>query len=100
MRDASAPAEDGLAREGDPAALRLMVNAGALGLGAADGSGLKSLWMNEGLAHRLFTLGAVNMSHAHGDREIAVLLTAWSWSSARASRPDHSGARLSPDRLR
>ena len=37
---------------------------------------MKSLWITECHAHRLFTLGALNMSYAHGDREIGVLLAA------------------------
>ena len=52
--------------EGDPAAMRLIF------LNAE----MHSLWMNECHAHRLFTLGALNMSYAHGDREIAALLSA------------------------
>jgi glutamate-1-semialdehyde 2,1-aminomutase len=52
--------------EGDPAATRLVFS----------NADLQSLWMNECHAHRLFTLGALNMSYAHGDREIEVLLSA------------------------
>jgi glutamate-1-semialdehyde 2,1-aminomutase len=58
---------------GDPAAGRLEFHA----WGGTDAAAMKSLWMNECLAHRLFTLGAVNMSYAHGEREIAVLLAAF-----------------------
>ena len=39
--------------------------------------------MNECRAHRLFTLGAVNMSYAHGEREIAVLLAAFDHAADR-----------------
>ena len=52
--------------EGDPAATRLNFST----------ANLQSLWMNECHTHRLFTLGALNMSYAHGDREIGVLLSA------------------------
>ncbi len=48
-----------------------------------DAGTMKSLWMNECLAHRLFTLGAVNMSYAHGEREIAVLLAAFDQAAER-----------------
>ena len=58
--------------EGDPAAMRLAFDDGA----SPDRGAMQTLWVNECLAHRLFTLGAVNMSYAHGDREIGVLLSA------------------------
>jgi glutamate-1-semialdehyde 2,1-aminomutase len=64
---------------GDPASSRLEFRA-ARGIDPAD---LKSLWMNECLAHRLFTLGAVNMSYAHGERDIAVLLAAFDQAADR-----------------
>jgi glutamate-1-semialdehyde 2,1-aminomutase len=64
LRHAGLEAVVGL--EGDPAAMRFTFRA----------ANLQSLWMNECHAHRLFTLGAVNMSYAHGDREIGVLLSA------------------------
>lgn len=58
---------------GDPAAGRLRFRQRP----GIDPLAVKSLWMNECRAHRLFTLGAVNMSYAHGEREIAVLLAAF-----------------------
>ncbi len=69
--------------EGDPAALRMAFDPAALGLGPSHGASMRSLWTNECLAHRLFTLGAVNMSYAHGDREIGVLLTACEQAAER-----------------
>jgi glutamate-1-semialdehyde 2,1-aminomutase len=75
--------EGAVAIEGDPAALRLAFHPAALGLAEGDALAMKSLWTNECLAHRLFTLGAVNMSYAHGDREIAVLLTACEQAAER-----------------
>lgn len=58
---------EGIVRiDGDPAAMRLTF----------PNIEMHSLWMNECHAHRLFTLGALNMSYAHGDREIGVLLSA------------------------
>jgi len=68
--------EEAVQIEGDPAAMRLAFNPAALGLDEADGAVMKSLWITECHAHRLFTLGALNMSYAHGDREIGVLLAA------------------------
>ena len=64
---------------GDPAAGRLEFHA----RGGMDAAAMKSLWMTECLAHRLFTLGAVNMSYAHGEREIAVLLAAFDQAADR-----------------
>lgn len=64
---------------GDPAAGRLEFHA----WGGVDAATMKSLWMNECLAHHLFTLGAVNMSYAHGEREIAVLLAAFDQAAER-----------------
>jgi glutamate-1-semialdehyde 2,1-aminomutase len=64
---------------GDPAASRLQFHP----LPGVDPQALKSLWMNECRAHRLFTLGAVNMSYAHGEREIAVLLAAFDQAAER-----------------
>ena len=64
---------------GDPAASRLQFNP----LPGVDPQALKSLWMNECRAHRLFTLGAINMSYAHGEREIAVLLAAFDQAAER-----------------
>lgn len=58
---------------GDPAAGRLLFRRRP----GIDPQAVKSLWINECRAHRLFTLGAVNMSYAHGEREIAVLLAAF-----------------------
>jgi glutamate-1-semialdehyde 2,1-aminomutase len=52
--------------EGDPAATKLTFLTAEL----------QSLWINECHTHRLFTLGALNMSYAHGDREIGALLSA------------------------
>ena len=83
MRIRAAGLEGAVAIEGDPAAMRLAFYPAALGLAATDAAAMKSLWMNECLAHRLFTLGAVNMSYAHGDREIAVLLTACEQAAER-----------------
>lgn len=64
---------------GDPAAGRLQFRPQP----GIDPQAVKSLWMNECLAHRLFTLGAVNMSYAHGEREIAVLLAAFDQAADR-----------------
>ena len=64
---------------GDPAALRLQFHP----LPGVDPQALKSLWMNECRTHRLFTLGGVNMSYAHGEREIAVLLAAFDQAAER-----------------
>jgi len=59
--------------QGDPAASVLHFHPA----NGVDSRVPRSLWMNECLAHRLFTLGAVNMSYAHGEREIAALLAAF-----------------------
>ena len=59
--------------QGDPAASVLHFHA----VDGLDSRVPRSLWMNECLAHRLFTLGCVNMSYAHGEREIAALLAAF-----------------------
>jgi len=67
---------------GDPAAGRLRFHR-APGI---DPQATKSLWMNECRAHRLFTLGAVNMSYAHGEREIAVLLAAFEQAADRLAQ--------------
>jgi glutamate-1-semialdehyde 2,1-aminomutase len=64
---------------GDPAAGRLHFRQRP----GIDPHAVKSLWMNECRAHRLFTLGAVNMSYAHGEREIAVLLAAFDQAADR-----------------
>jgi glutamate-1-semialdehyde 2,1-aminomutase len=64
---------------GDPAAGRLEFHRRP----GIDPQAVKSLWMNECRAHRLFTLGAVNMSYAHGEREIAVLLAAFDQAADR-----------------
>ena len=69
---------------GDPAAGRLQFRRPPSGpLAGVDPHAVKSLWMNECRAHRLFTLGAVNMSYAHGEREIAVLLAAFERAADR-----------------
>ncbi|MGZ5983742.1 MAG: aminotransferase class III-fold pyridoxal phosphate-dependent enzyme [Caulobacteraceae bacterium] len=67
---------------GDPAAGRLEFSR----LPGIDPQAVRSLWMNECRAHRLFTLGAVNMSYAHGEREIAVLLAAFDQAADRLAR--------------
>ena len=64
---------------GDAAAGRLAFRGGA----GVDPAALKSAWINECLAHRLLILGAVNMSYAHGDREIAALLAAFDQAADR-----------------
>ncbi len=64
---------------GDPAAGRLVFRRRP----GIDPQAVRSLWINECLAHHLFTLGAVNMSYAHGEREIAVLLKAFEQASDR-----------------
>lgn len=64
---------------GDPAAGRLRFRR----LPGVDPQMVRSLWMNECRAHRLFTLGAVNMSYAHGEREIGVLLAAFEQAADR-----------------
>jgi glutamate-1-semialdehyde 2,1-aminomutase len=58
--------EDIARLQGDPAAMRLIFSSPQM----------QGLWINECHTHRLFTLGALNMSYAHGDREIGVLLSA------------------------
>jgi glutamate-1-semialdehyde 2,1-aminomutase len=74
---------DGIvALAGDPAACRLEFRR----LRGVDPQAVRSLWMNECRAHHLFTLGAVNMSYAHGDREIAVLLAAFDQAADRLAR--------------
>ena len=64
---------------GDPAAGRLQFRR----MPGVDPQAIRSLWVNECRAHRLFTLGAVNMSYAHGEREIAVLLAAFEQAAER-----------------
>ena len=64
---------------GDPAAGRLEFH----GLPGIDPQAVRSLWINECRGRRLFTLGAVNMSYAHGEREIAVLLKAFEQAADR-----------------
>lgn len=68
-----------VALTGDPAAGRLQFHRRP----GIDPQATRSLWMNECRAHRLFTLGAVNMSYAHGEREIAVLLAAFDQAADR-----------------
>jgi glutamate-1-semialdehyde 2,1-aminomutase len=57
---------------GDPAASRI----GFCPPPGVDGLALKALWVRECLSRNLFSLGALNMSYAHGQPEIAVLLAA------------------------
>ena len=71
--------EDVVALSGDPAAWRLEFRRRS----GIDPHAVRSLWMNECRAHHLFTLGAVNMSYAHGEREIAVLLAAFEQAADR-----------------
>jgi glutamate-1-semialdehyde 2,1-aminomutase len=71
-----------VALAGDPAAGRLHFRRRP----GIDPQAVRSLWMNECRAHRLFTLGAVNMSYAHGEREIAVLLAAFDHAADRLAR--------------
>lgn len=71
-----------VALAGDPAASRLEFRR----LPGVDPQAIRSLWMNECRAHRLFTLGAVNMSYAHGERDIAVLLAAFDQAADRLAR--------------
>lgn len=71
--------DDLVALAGDPAAGRLEFRRRP----GIDPQAVKSLWMNECRAHRLFTLGAVNMSYAHGEHEIAVLLAAFDHAADR-----------------
>lgn len=78
----SAGLSDRVELAGDPAAGRLRFLAGA----AADAAAMESLWTTECQAHRLFTLGAVNMSYAHGEREIAVLLAAFARAAERLAQ--------------
>jgi glutamate-1-semialdehyde 2,1-aminomutase len=68
-----------VALAGDPAASRLEFRRRP----GIDPQAVRSLWINECHAHRLFTLGAVNMSYAHGEREIAVLLAAFEQAADR-----------------
>jgi glutamate-1-semialdehyde 2,1-aminomutase len=70
---------DFVALAGDPAACRLEFRRRP----GIDPHAVRSLWMNECRAHHLFTLGAVNMSYAHGEREIAVLLAAFEQAADR-----------------
>jgi glutamate-1-semialdehyde 2,1-aminomutase len=71
-----------VALTGDPAAGRLEFRRRP----GIDPQAVKSLWMNECGAHRLFTLGAVNMSYAHGEHDIAVLLAAFEQAADRLAR--------------
>ena len=64
---------------GDAAAGRLTFH----GEGGVDAAAVKAMWINACLAHRLFTLGGVNISWAHGDREIAALLAAFDQAADR-----------------
>jgi glutamate-1-semialdehyde 2,1-aminomutase len=64
---------------GDPAAGRLVFRRRP----GIDPQAVRSLWINECHGRRLFTLGAVNMSYAHGEREIAVLLSAFEQAADR-----------------
>jgi glutamate-1-semialdehyde 2,1-aminomutase len=75
----AAEVEDVVELAGDPAACRLKFHR----LPGIDPHAVKSLWMNECHAHRLFTLGAVNMSYAHTEREIGVLLAAFEQAADR-----------------
>ena len=68
-----------VALTGDPAAGRLEFRRRP----GIDPHAVKSLWMNECRAHHLFTLGAVNMSYAHTEREIGVLLAAFEQAADR-----------------
>jgi hypothetical protein len=65
--------------EGDAAAGRLTFH----GEAGIDPAALRALWINECLTHRLFILGPINMSYAHGDREIAALLAAFDQAADR-----------------
>jgi glutamate-1-semialdehyde 2,1-aminomutase len=78
-RLAAAGLDEVVALAGDPAAGRLEFRRRP----GIDPHALRSLWMNECRAHHLFTLGAVNMSYAHGEREIAVLLAAFEQAADR-----------------
>ena len=71
-----------VALAGDPAAGRLEFRRQR----GIDPQAVRSLWMNECRAHQLFTLGAVNMSYAHGEREIALLLAAFDQAADRLAR--------------
>jgi glutamate-1-semialdehyde 2,1-aminomutase len=71
--------EDVVTLTGDPAAGRLEFHRRP----GIDPHAVRSLWMNECRAHNLFTLGAVNMSYAHGEREIALLLAAFEQAADR-----------------
>ena len=64
---------------GDPAAGRLIFR----GEAGVDPATVKAMWINACFTHRLFTLGSVNMSYAHGDREIAALLAAFDQAADR-----------------
>lgn len=68
-----------VALAGDPAAGRLVFPRRP----GIDPQAVRSLWIKECRAHRLFTLGAINMSYAHGEREIAVLLKAFEQAADR-----------------
>jgi glutamate-1-semialdehyde 2,1-aminomutase len=68
-----------VALTGDPAAGRLQFRRRS----GLDPQAVRSLWIKECQAHHLFTLGAVNMSYAHGEREIAVLLRAFEQATDR-----------------
>lgn len=72
---------------GDPAAGRLQFTRRP----GIDPHAVRSLWMNECRAHHLFTLGAVNMSYAHGEREIAVLLAAFDQAADRLAQALRQG---------
>jgi len=57
---------------GDPASGALAFRSGA----GLDSKAAKSFWVKACLGSRLFSLGAFNVSYAHGEPEIAVLLQA------------------------
>ncbi len=75
----AADLDEFVALAGDPAAGRLVFRRRP----GIDPQAVRSLWINECLGHHLFTLGAVNMSYAHGEREIAVLLKAFEQAADR-----------------
>jgi hypothetical protein len=83
----SASLQDVVKIVGDPAASRIGF-CPPLGI---DPMAMKALWVGEYMAQRLFSQGDLNMSHAHGESEIAVLLHACGQAAERLASALRSG---------
>jgi glutamate-1-semialdehyde 2,1-aminomutase len=77
---------------GDPASGRLAFR----GRAALDSLGAKSFWIKECLGRRLFSLGAFNVSYAHGEPEVAVLLQACEQAADRLALALRQGPSFQP----